>query len=63
MSIVDVFIPLIAGVLLVARPRMFFKAGGSDEEIARKSARIRKIGCVLLGVAALYFVIALAGAR
>jgi hypothetical protein len=63
MSVVDVFIPLIVGALLVARPRIFFKGGGSDEEVAKKSSRIRKIGYVLLGVAALYFVIALVGTR
>jgi hypothetical protein len=63
MSVVDVFIPLIAGVLLVARPQIFFKSGGSDEEVAKKSNRIRKIGYVLLGVAALYCLIALVETR
>ena len=63
MSVVDVLIPLIAGVLLVAQPQIFFKSAGSDEERARKRRRVRLIGYVLLGVAALYFVIALAGKR
>jgi hypothetical protein len=63
MSVVDVLIPFIAGVLLVARPQVFFKAGGSEEEVARKSGKLRKIGYVLLGVAALYFVIGLVGRR
>lgn len=63
MSIADVLIPLIAGILLVARPQMFFKNAGSDEELARKRRRMRTIGYVLLGVAALYVVIALAGNR
>ena len=63
MSVVDVLIPLMAGVLLVARPQIFFKSAGPDEEIARKRRRMRSIGYVLLGVAALYVVIALAGRR
>ena len=63
MSLVDVLIPLIAGVLLVARPQLFFKSAGSDGEMAKKRRRLRTIGYVLMGVAALYFVIALAGKR
>jgi hypothetical protein len=63
MSVVDVLIPLIAGALLVARPQIFFKSGGPDEEIAKKRRRMRSIGYVLLGVAALYVVISLAGRR
>jgi hypothetical protein len=63
MSVVDVLIPLIAGILLVARPQIFLKSGGSDEEMANKRRRIRSIGYVLLGVAVLYFVVALAGKR
>jgi hypothetical protein len=60
MSVVDVFIPLIAGIALVARPQIFFKRVGSAEELARKRGRMRTIGYVLLGVAALYLVLALA---
>jgi len=63
MSIVDVLIPLIPGILLVTRPQIFFKSGGSDEEMAKKRRRMRLIGYVLLGVATLYFVVALAGKR
>lgn len=63
MSIADVLIPLIAGIFLVARPQIFFKSAGSDEEMARKRRRIRTIGYVLLGVAAVYAVIALAERR
>ena len=61
MSAVDVLIPLIAGVLLLARPQLFFKNVGSEEELAKKRRRMRTIGYVLVGVAALYAVIALAG--
>jgi hypothetical protein len=63
MSVVDVLIPLIAGALLVARPQIFFKSASPEEEIARKRRRMRSIGYIPLGVAALYFVIALAGSR
>ena len=63
MSVVDVLIPLIAGILLVARPQIFFKNAGSHEEMAKKRRRMRAIGYVLLGVAALYVMIALAGKR
>jgi hypothetical protein len=63
MSVADVLIPLIAGILLVARPQMFFKNAGSDDEMAKRRRRMRTIGYVLLGVAALYAVIALAGTR
>ena len=63
MSAIDVLIPLIAGVLLVARPQLFFKNVGSAEDLAKKSRRMRLIGYGLLGVAALYAVIVLAGTR
>ena len=63
MSVVDVLIPLIVGSLLAARPQIFLKKVGSDEEMAKRRRRLRTIGYVLLGVAALYFVIALAGKR
>ena len=63
MSVVDVLIPLIAGAFLVARPQIFVKSAGSDEEMAQKRRRLRAVGYVLLGVATLYFVIALAGKR
>lgn len=61
MSFVDVFIPLFLGSLLVARPQIFFKSGGSEEEVAKKRRRMRTIGYALWGVAALYFIIGLVG--
>ncbi len=63
MSPVDVLVPLIAGLLLVARPQLFFKKVGSEEELAKKTRRMRAIGYVLVGVAALYAVLALAETR
>lgn len=61
MSVMDALIPLTAGILLVIRPQIFFKNAGSDEEMASKRRRMQTIGYVLLGVAALYAVISLAG--
>ena len=63
MSLVDALIPLIAGLLMVARPQMFFKNVGSDDEIGAKRRRIKAIGYALLGVAALYSVIAFVESR
>jgi hypothetical protein len=61
MSLIDVFIPLIGGILLVACPQIFFQrtATATEEEIANKKDKLRKIGFVLLGVAALYFLLAM----
>jgi len=59
MSLIDALIPLIVGLLLVARPQAFSKKAGSQEEIAKRSAKLRKIGYVLVGVAVLYSAIAL----
>ena len=61
MSVMDALSPLTAGILLVIRPQIFFKNAGSDEEMASKRRRMQTIGYVLLGVAALYAVISLAG--
>jgi len=58
MSPIDALIPLIVGLLLVARPQVFSKKPGSQEEIAKRSAKLRKMGYVLVGVAVLYLLIA-----
>ena len=59
MSLIDALIPLIVGLLLVARPQAFSKKADSEEEIAKRSAKLRKTGYVLVGVAVLYSAIAL----
>jgi len=59
MSLIDALIPLIVGLLLVARPQAFSKKADSEEEIAKRSAKLRKIGYVLVGVAVLYSALAL----
>ncbi len=61
MNLIDALIPLVVGLLLVARPRAFFKKSGSEDEIARRSTKLRKVGYVLVGVAVLYGVIAVVG--
>lgn len=60
MSYVDVAIPLVIGLLLALRPQSFIKPRGSETANAAKLGKVRKIGFVLLGVAALYLVIRLA---
>ena len=65
MGLIDVAIPAVAGLMLVACPGMFVKRardasadeGGEDGgERAAKVAKFRLIGFVLLGVAVLYAV-------
>ena len=59
MSLIDALIPLIVRLLLVARPQAFSKKADSEEEIAKRSAKLRKTGYVLVGVAVLYSALAL----
>ncbi|MDB6077449.1 MAG: hypothetical protein JWO82_1196 [Akkermansiaceae bacterium] len=54
MSFMDVLIPGVIGVLLVVAPRVFTKAQGEAYEAARK--KLRGIGFLLMGVAAVYLV-------
>lgn len=56
MSLVDVAIPLVAGIAMVARPQMLLKRApaDTDETMAAKKAKLRKLGYGLLAVAALY---------
>jgi len=59
----EVLIPLIPGILCVAFPNLLTAKTATPEEAARKKSKLRKIGYVLIGVAALYFVLALAQPR
>lgn len=52
MSYIDIFIPLAIGTLLVLFPKLFTRATGEAYE--RASRKLRTIGSVLFGVAALY---------
>jgi uncharacterized protein YjeT (DUF2065 family) len=58
MSLIDVLIPLVIGLLLVVRPQAFTKKIGSGEEVATRYAKLRKIGYGLVGVGVLFAVIA-----
>jgi hypothetical protein len=61
MSFIDGAIPLTAGIVLVAFPQIFYKksAWATDEDVARKRKQLRRIGWVLLVVAASYGAFAL----
>jgi len=60
MSLIDVLIPLVPGILLVAFPNILTSTTASAEDAAKKRSKLRKIGYVLVGVAALYFLLILA---
>jgi len=57
MSYIDVLIPGVIGALLLTCPRLFTKSQGETFEKAKGKMRI--IGGLLLGVAALYLVLKL----
>ena len=65
MSYIDIAIPLVAGILCAACPQLMTKqtATVTDEEYARRKDKFRKIGYLLIGVAAIYFATTFAGAR
>ena len=65
MSYIDVAIPLFSGLLMAACPQLFTKqtATVTDQEFASRKDKFRKIGFVLIGVAALYLVTKLGGSR
>lgn len=56
----EVLIPLIPGIICVAFPNLLPPKTATPEEAARKKTRLRKIGYVLIDVAALYFLLVLA---
>jgi hypothetical protein len=59
-SLIDILIPLVPGIVLVAFPNMLTQKTATAEEAAKKKSKLRKIGYVLIGVAALYFFLMLA---
>jgi hypothetical protein len=60
MNLIDVLIPFVPGVVLVAFPHILTPKTVSAEDAAKRTSKTRKIGYVLVGVAALYFFIILA---
>jgi hypothetical protein len=55
MTFIDIFIPFVIGILLIASPKIFTKASG--EKFERTKKKLRNIGFVLIGVAAIYSVV------
>ena len=55
MAITNILIPLVGGVLLVAVPQIFTKATGVALDGAKR--KLRGIGFVLIGVAAIYSIV------
>jgi hypothetical protein len=60
MSLLEVLIPLIPGILCVAFPNVLTSKTATPEEAAKRKSKLRKIGYVLIGVATLYFFLTLA---
>jgi hypothetical protein len=56
MNIIDIVIPLVPGILLVAFPNILTPKTASPEETAKKTKLFRKIGYMFLGAATLYLV-------
>lgn len=61
MSLVEIPIPLVPGIILVAFPNMLTQKTASAEEAAKMKSKLRRMGYVLIGVAALYLFVILAG--
>jgi hypothetical protein len=55
---VDALIPGVAGIFLIIGPEVFLAKSIVGETRRRRISVLRGIGCVLIGVAALYVVIA-----
>ena len=60
MSLIDVLIPLVPGILLIAFPNILTPKTALAEEATKKKNKLRKMGYMLVGVAALYFFLILA---
>jgi hypothetical protein len=59
LGFIDIAIPLVIGLLLALRPQVFYKPTGAEADIA-KAGKLRNIGFLLIGVAALYGIAKLA---
>lgn len=55
-SWIDVSIPLVFGLLLLICPQWAFKSSGSEEKDEARKSMGRKMGVILLIVAAVYYV-------
>jgi len=52
---INILIPLIAGILLLIKPDMFLKKDLDEETAEKKRGLFNKIGWGLIGVSILYF--------
>ena len=59
MSYIDVLIPGVGGLLLVLSPGAFAKRKGELVADEARTAKLRKVGFALLGIAAMYLLIKL----
>ena len=57
---IEVLIPLIPGIVMVVFPEVLTSKTTPADEAARKRSKLRKMGYVLIAVAAIYFFLMLA---
>lgn len=55
MRLIDILIPLVAGILILSKPDMFMNKRMGENEKKRKRILFQKIGWGLIGVSILYF--------
>jgi hypothetical protein len=60
MNLIDVLIPLVPGIVLIAIPQVLTPKTASPVDAAKRTSKTRKIGYVLVGVAVLYLFLILA---
>ena len=63
MTYIDVLIPAIVGLFLVLAPDAFAKSKGELATHESRGKKVRTVGFVLLGVAAIYLLIKLTSYR
>ncbi len=51
---IDILIPLVAGILLLVKPDIFMRKSTDEEERKKKRGFFKKIGWALIGVSGLY---------
>jgi hypothetical protein len=59
MSLVDVMIPLVGGVLALSQPKLLLKKDTPPDQVEAKVRMLRRAGLVLIGVAVLFALLAL----
>lgn len=59
MSLVDVMIPLVGGILVLSNPRAMLKKDTPPDQVEAKVRTLRRAGLALIGVAAVFALLAL----